>query len=125
MVQTAEVAAPASEPYVPTPQLVHAAAAVGRLLYAPAAQSAHVAPDAAAPAGHRPHTADELAVVTLPYAPAAQPVQADVPDVSALYTPAAHAVHTRDELAVATLPYMPARHTVHMVVDCVAYVIDE
>ena len=47
-------------------------------------------------------TADVLAEGTLPYAPAAQAVQPDVPEASALYMPEAHAEHTADVLAPAT-----------------------
>ena len=39
-------------------------------------------------------------------------MQADVPEVSALYEPATHAVHTADVLAEPTAPKDPAAHTV-------------
>ena len=66
-----------------------------------------------APATHAVHTADVLAVPTLPYQPARHAVQADVPKTTALYAPTAHAVQTVAAHAVATVPNLPAAHARH------------
>ena len=56
------------------------------------------------PAPHAVHTTEVLAEATLPYAPAPQAVQSEVPVVRALYAPVTHAVQVADVLAVATSP---------------------
>ena len=59
------------------------------------------------------HTTDVELVATVPYAPAPQAVQTEVPEASELYVPKEQPVQTLDAVAPITELYDPAVQPVH------------